>query len=46
MDHEAYLAACMYILTERVDIGVNMEIANIIRADDAGGGGVNDDTQE
>lgn len=43
--HEAHLAACLYLLTERTDIDVDAEIAGIISSYNASVGGVNDDTQ-
>ena len=43
--HEAHLAACLYLLTERPDIDVDAEIAGIISGYNASLGGVNDDTQ-
>ncbi len=43
--HEAHLAACLWLLTERPDIDVDAEIATIIRRFNESVGGVNDDTQ-
>jgi len=43
--HEAHLAACLYLLTERPDVDVDAEIAGIIARFNASVGGVNDDTQ-
>ncbi|WP_260581804.1 hypothetical protein [Sphingopyxis sp. PET50] len=43
--HEAHLAACLWLLTERPDIDVDAEIAGLIRRFNASVGGVNDDTQ-
>jgi len=41
--HEAHLAACLWLLTERPDIDVDAEIAGIIRRFNESVGGVNDD---
>lgn len=41
--HEAHLAACLWLLTERPDIDVDVEIAGIIRRFNESVGGVNDD---
>ena len=41
--HEAHLAACLYLLTERRDIDVDAEIAGIISRFNESVGGVNDD---
>ncbi|MES2338622.1 MAG: hypothetical protein V4537_11035 [Pseudomonadota bacterium] len=41
--HEAHLAACLYLLTERPDIDVDAAIGGIISAYNASVGGVNDD---
>lgn len=41
--HEAHLAACLWLLTERPDIDVDAEIATIIRRFNESVGGVNDD---
>ncbi|MBO9711816.1 hypothetical protein [Sphingomonas sp.] len=41
--HEAHLAACLYLLTERPDIDVDAEIAGIISRFNESVGGVNDD---
>lgn len=43
--HEAHLGACLWLLTERLDIDVDAEIATIIRRFNESVGGVNDDTQ-
>ena len=43
--HEAHLGACLWLLTERLDIDVDAEIAGIIRRYNEGVGGVNDDSQ-
>ena len=43
--HEAHLAACLYLLTERPDIDVDRDIGTIIARFNASVGGVNDDTQ-
>lgn len=43
--HEAHLAACLYLLSERPDIDVDAEIAGIISRFNESVGGVNDDTQ-
>jgi hypothetical protein len=43
--HEAHLAACLWLLTEREDIDVDAEIDGIIRRFNESVGGVNDDTQ-
>ena len=43
--HEAHLAACLWLLSERPDIDVDAEIALIIRRFNESVGGVNDDTQ-
>ena len=43
--HEAHLAACLYLLSERPDVDVDGEIATIISGYNASVGGVNDDTQ-
>ena len=43
--HEAHLAACLYLLTERPEIDVDAEIAGIISRYNASVGGVNDNTQ-
>ena len=43
--HEAHLAACLWLLSERPDIDVDAEIAAIIRRFNESVGGVNDDTQ-
>jgi hypothetical protein len=41
--HEAHLAACLWLLTERADIDVDAEIAGLIRRFNESVGGVNDD---
>jgi hypothetical protein len=41
--HEAHLAACLWLLTERPDIDIDAEIAGLIRAFNESVGGVNDD---
>lgn len=41
--HEAHLAACLYLLTERPDVNVDGEIAGIISRFNESVGGVNDD---
>jgi hypothetical protein len=41
--HEAHLAACLWLLSERPDIDVDAEIATIIRRFNESVGGVNDD---
>lgn len=43
--HEAHLGACFWLLSERPDIDVDAEIADIIRGFNESVGGVNDDTQ-
>jgi hypothetical protein len=43
--HEAHLAACLYLLSERPDIDVDAEIANLISRFNESVGGTNDDTQ-
>lgn len=43
--HEAHLAACLWLISERPDIDVDAEIADIIRGYNESVGGVNDDTQ-
>lgn len=43
--HEAHLGACLWLLTERSDIDIDVEIAGIIRRFNESVGGVNDDTQ-
>ncbi len=43
--HEAHLAACLYILTERPDIVPERDLPDIIRRFNESVGGVNDDTQ-
>lgn len=41
--HEAHLAACLYLLTQRPDVNVDAEIAGIISRFNESVGGVNDD---
>ncbi|MET3723183.1 hypothetical protein [Sphingomonas trueperi] len=41
--HEAHLAACLYLLTERPDVDVDAEIGGFIRRFNESVGGVNDD---
>lgn len=43
--HEAHLAACLWLLSERPDVDVDTEIAGIICRFNESVGGVNDDTQ-
>jgi len=43
--HEAHLGACLWLLTERPDIDVDVEIAGLIRRFNESVGGVNDDRQ-
>lgn len=43
--HEAHLAACLYLLRERLDIDVDAQIAAIISGYNVAVGGVNDDSQ-
>jgi hypothetical protein len=43
--HEAHLAACLWLLTERPDIAPERDLPSIIRAYNEGVGAVNDDTQ-
>lgn len=43
--HEAHLAACLWLLTERPEIVPETELPDIIRAYNESVGGVNDDTQ-
>lgn len=43
--HEAHLAACLYLLTERPDIDVDSRIGGLIRRYNESQGGVNDDAQ-
>ncbi len=43
--HEAHLAACLYLLTERPDVDVDRDIGGIIARFNESVGGVNDDTQ-
>ena len=41
--HEAHLAACLFLLTQRPDVDVDAEIAGIISRFNESVGGVNDD---
>ncbi len=43
--HEAHIAACCWLLTERPDIDVPRDLPDIIRSYNVSVGGVNDDTQ-
>ena len=43
--HEAHIAACCWLLTERPDIDAPRDLPDIIRRYNASVGGVNDDTQ-
>lgn len=43
--HEAHLAACLYILTERPDILPERDLPNLIRRFNESVGGVNSDTE-
>ena len=43
--HEAHLAACLWLLSERPDVDVDAEIAGVIRRYNESVGGVNDDSQ-
>ena len=43
--HEAHLAACLWLLTERPDILLERDLPTIIRRYNESVGGVNDDTQ-
>lgn len=43
--HEAHLAACLWLLTERHDIAPERELPDIIRSYNLSVGGINDDTQ-
>jgi hypothetical protein len=43
--HEAHLAACLYLLTERPDIAPERDLPDIIRRFNESVGGVNDETQ-
>ena len=43
--HEAHLAACLWLLTERPDVVPERDFPAIIRAYNLATGGVNDDTQ-
>jgi len=42
--HEAHLAACCYLLSERPDIDVDAQIGGLIRRFNESVGGVNDDS--
>jgi hypothetical protein len=42
--HEAHLAACFYLLSERPDVNVDAEIAGLISRFNESVGGVNDDS--
>lgn len=42
--HEAHLAACCYLLSERPEVDVDAEIGGIIRRFNESVGGVNDDS--
>ncbi|HVR91183.1 MAG TPA: hypothetical protein VHG29_08845 [Novosphingobium sp.] len=43
--HEAHLAACLWLITERPDIDPERELPDVIRSYNVSVGGVNDDTQ-
>jgi hypothetical protein len=43
--HEAHLAACLWLVRERRDVALEVELPAIIRAYNESVGGVNDDTQ-
>lgn len=43
--HEAHLAACLWLVRERGDIALEVQLPGIIRAYNESVGGVNDDTQ-
>ena len=43
--HEAHLAACLWLVTERPDIEPESDLPGIIRAYNISAGAVNDDTQ-
>lgn len=43
--HEAHLAATTWLVRDRPDIAIDLEIATIIRSYNVAVGGVNDDTQ-
>ena len=43
--HEAHLAACLWLLTERPDVAPERDLPVIIRAYNVATGGVNDETQ-
>ncbi len=43
--HEAHLAVCLWLLTERPDVLPERDLPDIIRAYNVATGGVNDDTQ-
>lgn len=43
--HEAHLAACLWLICEKVDFCPETELPNVIRGYNESVGGVNDDTQ-
>ena len=43
--HEAHLAACLYVLTQRPDIAAERDLPHLIRRFNESVGGVNDETQ-
>ena len=43
--HEAHLAACSWLLRDRCDIDIELELPEIISAYNLASGGVNDDSQ-
>jgi hypothetical protein len=43
--HEAHLAACLYLVSERADIAPERDLPDIIRRFNESVGGVNDETQ-
>ena len=43
--HEAHLATCLWLITERPDIAVERDLSGLIRRYNESAGGVNDDTQ-
>ncbi|MEQ1688326.1 MAG: hypothetical protein ABL874_07115 [Sphingopyxis sp.] len=43
--HEAHLAACLWLITERADFAIEAELPDAIRRYNESVGGVNDDTQ-
>ena len=43
--HEAHLAACLYVVTERADLEAERDLPGIIRRFNESVGGVNDETQ-